>query len=192
MRTVRRRASTQERQQRGPGRAVRYAQVDKLLVERNSQRSIVRATGVSRTTVAKLVKKAQLPSTPLPRLRPKAQRRVWEALELDEMWTLWSSGARSGFGWPSSAPAGASWLGCWAAATRPRPGACGKPCPSVTAGIAGTSPTCSRPTWARCRVGGTAAAPRATTARASSKPLTVPCASAAVCSSGSPAPLARA
>ena len=42
----------------GPGRAVRYAQVDKLLVERNSQRSIVRATGVSRMTVAKLVKKS--------------------------------------------------------------------------------------------------------------------------------------
>ena len=49
---------------------------------------------------------------------------------------LWAvNGARSGFGWPSSAPAGASWLGCWAAATRPRPGACGKPCPGVTAGI---------------------------------------------------------
>ena len=44
-------------------------------------------------------------------------------------------GARYGFGWPSSAPAGASWLGCWAAATRPRPGACGKPCPGITTGI---------------------------------------------------------
>lgn len=39
-------------------RAIRYAQVEKLLVERNSQRSIVRATGVSRMTVAKLVKKS--------------------------------------------------------------------------------------------------------------------------------------
>ena len=41
-----------------PARAARYAQVEKLLAERNSQRSIVRATGVSRTTVAKLAKKS--------------------------------------------------------------------------------------------------------------------------------------
>ena len=39
-------------------RALRYAQVEKLLVERNSQRSIVRVTGVSRMTVAKLAKKS--------------------------------------------------------------------------------------------------------------------------------------
>ena len=39
-------------------RAVRYAQVEKLLAERNSQRSIVRVTGVARMTVAKLAKKS--------------------------------------------------------------------------------------------------------------------------------------
>jgi len=39
-------------------KAVQYAQVEKLLTERNSQRSIVRATGVSRVTVAKLLKKS--------------------------------------------------------------------------------------------------------------------------------------
>ena len=39
-------------------RAARYAQVEKLLAERNSQRSIVRVTGVSRMTVAKLAKKS--------------------------------------------------------------------------------------------------------------------------------------
>ena len=39
-------------------RALRYAQVEKLLAERNSQRSIVRVTGVSRMTVAKLAKKS--------------------------------------------------------------------------------------------------------------------------------------
>jgi len=39
-------------------RAARYAQVEKLLVERNSQRSIVRVTGVARMTVAKLAKKS--------------------------------------------------------------------------------------------------------------------------------------
>ncbi|GAA4366297.1 hypothetical protein GCM10023185_37370 [Hymenobacter saemangeumensis] len=42
----------------GPARAARYAQVEKLLAERNSQRSIVRLTGVSRMTVAKLAKKS--------------------------------------------------------------------------------------------------------------------------------------
>ncbi|MGI4834950.1 MAG: transposase-like zinc-binding domain-containing protein [Janthinobacterium lividum] len=39
-------------------KAAQYAQVAKLLVERNSQRSIVRATGVARVTVAKLAKKS--------------------------------------------------------------------------------------------------------------------------------------
>ena len=39
-------------------RAVRYGQVEKLLVERNSQRSITCATGVARMTVAKLIKKS--------------------------------------------------------------------------------------------------------------------------------------
>lgn len=39
-------------------RAARYAQVEKLLSERNSQRSIVRVTGVARMTVAKLAKKS--------------------------------------------------------------------------------------------------------------------------------------
>lgn len=55
-------------------RAIRYRQVEKLLVERNSQRSIVRATGVARMTVAKLAKKAQQASPALPRLRPKKAR----------------------------------------------------------------------------------------------------------------------
>ncbi|WP_460504203.1 hypothetical protein [Hymenobacter agri] len=39
-------------------RAARYSQVENLLAERNSQRSIVRVTGVSRMTVAKLAKKS--------------------------------------------------------------------------------------------------------------------------------------
>ena len=42
-----------------PARATRYAQVDKLLVERNSQRSIARATGVARMTIANLLKKSE-------------------------------------------------------------------------------------------------------------------------------------
>jgi len=39
-------------------KAAQYAQVDALLVERNSQRSIARATGVARMTIAKRLKKS--------------------------------------------------------------------------------------------------------------------------------------
>ena len=39
-------------------KAEQYAQVDALLVERNSQRSIVRATGVARMTIARRLKKS--------------------------------------------------------------------------------------------------------------------------------------
>ena len=45
-----------------PRKAAQYAQVEKLLLERNSQRSIVRATGVARMTVAKLAKKSPGPA----------------------------------------------------------------------------------------------------------------------------------
>ena len=38
-------------------KAVQYAQVDELLSERNSQRSIVRLTGVSRMSIAQRIKK---------------------------------------------------------------------------------------------------------------------------------------
>lgn len=41
-----------------PARAVRYAQVEKLLLERVSQRAIVRLTGVSRPTIVRLAKKS--------------------------------------------------------------------------------------------------------------------------------------
>lgn len=64
----------------------RCAQVEQLLVERNSLRSVVRAMGISRMIAAELAKKARAVSPPLPRLRSKkAQRRVGEALELDEV-----------------------------------------------------------------------------------------------------------
>ena len=39
-------------------KAAQYAQVDALLVERNSQRSIARATGMARMTIAKRLKKS--------------------------------------------------------------------------------------------------------------------------------------
>ena len=42
-------------------KAAQYAQVDTLLVERNSQRSIVRFTGVARMTIAKRIKKSGAP-----------------------------------------------------------------------------------------------------------------------------------
>ena len=38
-------------------KAAQFAQVDALLVERNSQRSIARATGIARMTIAKRLKK---------------------------------------------------------------------------------------------------------------------------------------
>ncbi|TGE17830.1 hypothetical protein E5J99_06475 [Hymenobacter elongatus] len=41
-----------------PIRAVRYAQVERLLLERVSQRAIVRPSGVARMTVAMLAKKS--------------------------------------------------------------------------------------------------------------------------------------
>lgn len=44
---------------------VQYAQVDKLLAERNSQRSIVRVTGISRMTVAGRIKKSPVPAAAL-------------------------------------------------------------------------------------------------------------------------------
>ena len=42
-------------------KAAQYAQVDALLSERNSQRSIVRLTGVARVTIAKRIKKSGAP-----------------------------------------------------------------------------------------------------------------------------------
>ena len=50
-------------------KAVQSAQVEQLLVERNSQRSIARATGVARVTVAKLLKKS---ADPFPVAAPPA------------------------------------------------------------------------------------------------------------------------
>ena len=45
-------------------KAAQYAQVEALLTERNSQRSIVRATGVARMTIAKLLKKSGVSLAP--------------------------------------------------------------------------------------------------------------------------------
>ena len=48
-------------------KAAQYAQVEALLVERNSQRSIARVTGVARMTVAKRLKKSGgRPAAPAP------------------------------------------------------------------------------------------------------------------------------
>ena len=76
-------------------KAARYAQADQLLAERNSQRSIVRATGVARMAVAKRGREVHVTSPPLSRLRPqKAQRRRWRTLDLDELWTFVGRTAR--------------------------------------------------------------------------------------------------
>ena len=45
-------------------KAAQYAQVEALLTERNSQRSIMRATGVARMTIAKLLKKSGVSLAP--------------------------------------------------------------------------------------------------------------------------------
>ena len=76
-------------------KAAQYARVDQLLAERNSQRSIVRATAVARMAVAKRGRKVHVASPPLPRLCPqKAQQRRWRALDLDELWTFVGRTAR--------------------------------------------------------------------------------------------------
>jgi len=70
-------------------KAAQYAHVDVLLSERNSQRSIARLTGVARVTIAKRIKKAAAPSPPRPpRRSANAQRKRWEVLELDELWSF--------------------------------------------------------------------------------------------------------
>ena len=70
-------------------KAWQYAQVDQLLLERNLLRSIARATGMTRNTIPKREKKVQRLDPVLLRPRPKkAQRKRWEALALDEMWTF--------------------------------------------------------------------------------------------------------
>ncbi|TYZ10503.1 hypothetical protein FY528_08520 [Hymenobacter lutimineralis] len=60
-------------------KAAQHAQLGKLLVERASQRAIVRLTGVARPTIVKLAKKTPITPHPLPKpSRP-------QELELDEM-----------------------------------------------------------------------------------------------------------
>ena len=59
-------------------RATRYAQVDRRLAERNSQRSIVRVTGVSRVMVARLAKKSA--SAPAPSAAPTQQKGAGKAV----------------------------------------------------------------------------------------------------------------
>ena len=57
-------------------KAAQYAQVELLLAAHNSQRSIVRATGVSRMSIAKLIKKSGAGlATPAPVAPEKALTR---------------------------------------------------------------------------------------------------------------------
>ena len=57
-------------------KAAQYAQVDKLLVERNSQRSIARVTGVARMSIARRLKKSLGPAAALapPAFAPRAEK----------------------------------------------------------------------------------------------------------------------
>ena len=53
-------------------KAVQYAQVEKLLLERVSQRAIVRLTGVSRPTIVRLAKKSADHAATTPQAEPTA------------------------------------------------------------------------------------------------------------------------
>ena len=59
-------------------KAAQYELVDRLLGERNSQRSIVRATGVSRMRVAKRIKKSggQQPAAAAPAAKKSSEKAV--------------------------------------------------------------------------------------------------------------------
>jgi transposase-like protein len=57
-------------------KAAQYAQVEKLLVERVSQRAIVRLTGVSRPTIVKLAKKSASATSSRPPTEPPAHAGV--------------------------------------------------------------------------------------------------------------------
>ncbi|WP_152559931.1 hypothetical protein [Hymenobacter sp. IS2118] len=52
-------------------KALQYAQVDELLGERNSQRSIARVTGISRVTIASRIKKSASGFAGAPALAPQ-------------------------------------------------------------------------------------------------------------------------
>ncbi len=115
-----------------------------------------------------------------PKRTRKRSGKRWSWMKCGPSWAARS--AKSGCGWPSNGPAGASWPGCWADGTRPRPGACGWLCLRATTAIAGILPTCGRPTWRCCPAGTIAAAPRAAAEQVLSKPSTVRYASAVGCS----------
>ena len=190
-------------------RTARYAQVDRLLAERNSQSSIVRVTGVSRVAVARLAKKAQVPASCLPRRRSKkAQKKRWEVLELDEMWTfvgrkprkvwLWLAVERARrciVAWVLGDRSAATALRLWQALpTRYR-----RHCwyftdllPAYCRLIAGLLPAYCRLMPRSCRAGSTGLAPKAKGRPASSKRSIARCASDAACWCANPAPSANA
>jgi hypothetical protein len=129
-------------QARFVSQALRCVRVKKMLVVRNSQRSIVRVTAVTHMAVAKLLKiSVECPpahhysSCGRKGPRPRNGRRS-NGIEYARLWS--GGGAEPGFGWALCTHAAASWPGCCAAATRPRPAACSRPCPAATGGFAGT------------------------------------------------------
>jgi insertion element IS1 protein InsB len=67
-------------------RAHKQATVEKLHLERLSQRAIAHTTGMSRMTVATIQKKALTPIGQT--IRPRTERPI---LELDELWSFVSS-----------------------------------------------------------------------------------------------------
>lgn len=133
-------------------------------------------------------KKALAAPLVLPRLRPKkAQKKWWEALELDEMRTFEGRTKRKVWLWLAVERLSrriVAWiLGQRDAATARRLWqALPKRyrCPGATAATAGISLTCESPTWVSCLAGTTGTALKETVAPASLKPSIIPYANAAV------------
>ena len=93
---------------------------------------------------------------------------------------LWgANNEKGGYGWPSSAPADASWPGCWVSVARPPVAGSGRHCPPATAAPAGTTPTSGPPMPPCCLRTPTGATNPARPRW--SKPSIAPCASVAAC-----------
>ena len=165
--------------------ARQYAQVDQLLLERNSLRSIARATGVARNTAKRVKKKRSGQPHCYPdcgrKKRNASAGKPWNWMKCGRLWVARS--AKCGSGWPLSAPAGASWLGCWAAGAPQRLRGSGRRCPAATTATRTTLPMPGVPTRRYCQPLLTASA---RPVRAWSRPLTASCGTAEACSCAAP------
>ena len=168
-------------------KAAQYVQVEALLVERNSQRSIARVTGVARMTIAKRLKKSSSgPAAAAPAAAEKGARngKSWSWMSYGALWGIKS--ARSGCGSRSSVPGNACGLDAGQPGAKPRYANSGRSHPAATTATVGILPTSGKHTPRCCPAGSIGLVPRAKAKPASSKPSIAPCASAVACSCVSP------